>query len=295
MVKKYLSVKKGLMKASNKSHSSKRLLSKSHNAVLASAHSHNETKRHDYCLGCKCKVDIINIKQNNIKRQNGVVRPCITGECVKGHKWVRFVKKSNTLTKSMKGGAHARASSIRSSSTSRSNQGQHKKNYATIEDFINAQTHGINQSQQIPGTHTLFDRGDSTNFAGALADIKTGKKQKHWFWYILPSNLPTISRTAEFFKIDQSGQTISIYQYIGNESLFKNYVIIINAIHDTLKEKNKQSLIIMLGAIDYDKLCSSLKMFRDVVIAKLYTLPPADVRDSIKNINYISDICEGKV
>ena len=290
MVKKHLSVKKGLMKVSNKSYSSKRLLSKSRNAVSVSSPSQNENKRHEYCVGCKCKVNIINIKKNNIKGKGGILRPCITGECVKGHKWVRFVKNNNnTLSKSMKGGAHA----YFSGKTIEFFKGIH---YATIEDFINAQNNGISPINVIPGTTTNFDNGDGSTFKTALDGVnKTRKKQGHWIWYIIPSNLPARSKIAEFYRIDDSTSllrknTISPEDYIRDTTLFKNYVTIINAIHDALNEKNRESLKSVIGD-DYDKLCNSLGMFRDIVVLKLEQDKPLDYFKSIEKINTLSAIC----
>lgn len=295
MIKKHLSVKKGLMKVSNKSYSSKRLLSKSRNSVSVSSPSQNETKRHEYCVGCKCKVDIINIKKNNIKGKGGILRPCITGECVKGHKWVRFVKNNNnTSSKSMKGGASARANV--SGETIEFIKGIH---YATIKDFINAQKNGISPKDVIPGTITQFNTGFyCTNFSGALKDIKTGRKEQHWFWYIIPSNLQTRTDIAEFYRIDDNTdtdtvsrkETIKPYEYISNKTLFENYFTIINAIHDALNEKNRDSLKSVIGD-DYDKLCNSLGMFRDIVVLKLERDKPLDYFKSIEKINTLSAIC----
>ena len=309
MVKKHLSVKKGLTKVSNKSHShsSKRLLSKSRNAVSVSVSSpsQNETKRHEYCVGCKCKVDIINIKKNNIKGKGGILRPCITGECVKGHKWVRFVKNNNnnnnnnTSSKSMKGGA--------SGTSGTTIEFIKRIHYATIKDFIDAQKNGIQAyTTKIPGTNTKFDRGDGSTFDTALKEIQSGNKEKHWIWYIIPSSTPPlkgnddkISRTTFFFSLGNGypdDKTISPHNYISDTSLFENYVTIINAIHDVLAKKDKTSLLALLGSIDYDKLCNSLEIFRDIVVAKLlYDKKPIGYSESIKKINTLSDICTDEV
>ena len=273
------------MKAANKSHSLKRLLSKTHNTDTYSYPKHNETKLKAYCQGCKCKVDIINIKKKKVKGQYGVLRQCITGECVSGHKWSRVLQENNTQTKHIRGQIHKMT--------------EFKKGiniYATIKDFTDAHTNGIKRSHVIPRNNITFDR-DGVNFDEALKDIKTGQKTRHWIWYILPSSLNTSSRTAKFFKINTY---ITPKQYIDNDLLFKNYISIINAIYDSLVLKTNKSLVVEINKEalanilngDYDKLCNSVKMFKDVVISKLEILKHS--KDSIDKINAISIICEHK-
>ena len=306
MIKKHLSVKKGLMKVSNKSYSSKRLLSKSRNAVSVSSPSQNENKRHEYCVGCKCKVDIINIKKNNIKGKGGILRPCITGECVKGHKWARFVKNNNnTSSKSMKGGARAYVGAYVGAYASASVPFKKRKHYATIEDFINAQKDGITQRTLIPRTTTLFDRGDGSTFKTALDGfVNTWRKQGHWIWYIIPSLSPPksddkyTSHTTLFFSLGNgNGNTdeniLTPEKYIEEPNLFINYVTIINAIYDALKEeKNKTKLKYVLKEdVDYNKLCNSLQIFRDIVVLKLEQDKQLDYIKSIEKINTLSTIC----
>ncbi len=51
---------------------------------------------------------------------------------------------------------------------------------ATIQDFKNAQDHGIYFGQKIPNNGSLvFDRGDKSTFAKAIQEIKNNKKVSH--------------------------------------------------------------------------------------------------------------------
>ena len=141
---------------------------------------------------------------------------------------------------------------------------QHK---ATIEDFINAQNHGIYIGQKIPNNGSLvFDRGDKSTFAKAIQEIKNNKKVSHWIWYIIPSPADAkASLTAQFFSVNQK----KVSEYLSNKILMKRYIKIIELISDKLRKYKKKEVIFeILGAIDYYKLVKSLKIFYPVLSEK---------------------------
>ena len=51
-------------------------------------------------------------------------------------------------------------------------------------------------------------------YAIALAEIRAGRKQSHWIWYILP-NLRGLgySETARFYAIDGQAEALAFYQH----------------------------------------------------------------------------------
>ena len=51
-------------------------------------------------------------------------------------------------------------------------------------------------------------------YAIALAEIRAGRKQSHWIWYILP-NLRGLgySETARFYAIDGQAEALAYYQH----------------------------------------------------------------------------------
>jgi hypothetical protein len=133
---------------------------------------------------------------------------------------------------------------------------------ATIFDFICAQENQI----------------DNT-----ISEITNGNKTTDWIWYILPSDLDN-ARTANalFFHLGPNAKTdptygsitISIEEYLDNKILRDNYMKIITAIYDSMKD----NIIIisdttlrtkMCKKIDYDKLQLSLINFTPILIAKL--------------------------
>jgi uncharacterized protein (DUF1810 family) len=142
---------------------------------------------------------------------------------------------------------------------------------ATIQDFINAQNHGIYIGQKIPNNGSLvFDRGDKSTFAKAIQEIKNNKKVSHWIWYVIPSPADAkASLTAQFFSISRK----KVSEYLGDKILLKRYVKVMDIISDKLRKyKKKEALIEILGAIDYYKLVKSLEIFYPVLLEKAIEL-----------------------
>ena len=133
---------------------------------------------------------------------------------------------------------------------------------ATIDDFINAQNHGIYFGQKIPNNGSLvFDRGDKSTFAKAIQEIKNNKKVSHWIWYVIPSPADAkASLTAQFFSVNKK----KVLEYLGDTILFKRYVRVM----ELLSHKKKEALIEILGEVDYYKLVKSLKIFYPVLLEK---------------------------
>ena len=141
---------------------------------------------------------------------------------------------------------------------------QHK---ATIQDFINAQDHGIYIGQKIPNNGSLvFDRGDKSTFAKAIQEIKNNKKVSHWIWYVIPSPADAKSSlTAQFFSVNQK----KVLEYLSDKILLKRYVRIMEIISDKLRKYKKKEVIFeILGEVDYYKLVKSLKIFYPVLSEK---------------------------
>jgi uncharacterized protein (DUF1810 family) len=105
---------------------------------------------------------------------------------------------------------------------------------ATIEDFKNAQNHGIYFGQKIPNNGNLtFDRGDKSTFAKAIQEIKNNKKVSHWIWYIIPSPADAkASLTAQFFSVNWKKAS----EYLSDKILLKRYIKIIELISDKLRK-----------------------------------------------------------
>ena len=142
---------------------------------------------------------------------------------------------------------------------------------ATIQDFINAQNYGIYIGQKIPNNGSLvFDRGDKSNFAKAIQEIKNNKKVSHWIWYVIPSPADAkASLTAQFFSVNQK----NVSEYLSDKILLKRYVRIIEHISDKLRKyKKKEALVQILGTIDYYKLVKSLKIFYPVLLEKIINI-----------------------
>ena len=142
---------------------------------------------------------------------------------------------------------------------------------ATIQDFINAQNHGIYFGQKIPNNDSLtFDRGDKSTFAKSTQEIKNNKKVSHWIWYVIPSPADAkASLTAQFFSVNQK----KVSEYLNDKILLKRYVRIIEIISDKLRKyKKKEALVEILGEVDYYKLVKSLKIFYPVLLEKAIDL-----------------------
>lgn len=102
-------------------------------------------------------------------------------------------------------------------------------------------------------------------FDAALAEIKVGRKQSHWMWYIFPQ-LKTLgySSTAVYYGIENTEEAKEFYNdgYLG-----ENLRIICRA----LLECKSNDPLEVFGYLDNLKLCSSMTLFYHATEDKLFT------------------------
>jgi len=133
-----------------------------------------------------------------------------------------------------------------------------------------------------------FIKAQKLNFEIALQEIKQGRKESHWIWFIFPQIKGLgYSQTAIYYSIENLEEA---KQYLENKYLYNNLILICN---ELLKLKNKNIMEIM-GYIDSLKLCSSMTLFNIVdpeekvfseIIKKYYN----DIQDE-KTIEIIENL-----
>jgi hypothetical protein len=80
---------------SDKHVSAKHVSAKQHvSAKHLSKHSNHEdgTTMHTWCMQCKKKVDIFDVKKETFKGKGDTLRARLVGKCGEGHKFYRFAK-----------------------------------------------------------------------------------------------------------------------------------------------------------------------------------------------------------
>lgn len=94
------------------------------------------------------------------------------------------------------------------------------------------------------------------DYATALEEIKSGKKETHWMWYIFPqiAGLGGLSETSRFYEIKDLGEAKA---YMANEYL-RNHLIEISG---ALLECKSDNPVEILGFPDNLKLLSSMTLF----------------------------------
>ena len=165
------------------------------------------------------------------------------------------------------------------------------KQYATIDNFIDAQNNGITAEDYIPNNiNVKFDKGSGTNFEDALEDIKLKQTQRQWMWYILPSNIDSTTATATFFKLGpETTYQTTITEYLNDDTLRNNYITMINAIYDKIKDSSYKAhsleYIIHIGN-ENKRLKSSITNFITPLLNKLNTLKlePPNIRNNIQEL-----------
>ena len=99
--------------------------------------------------------------------------------------------------------------------------------------------------------------GDAQNrdYSSALAEIKNGKKQGHWIWYVFPQIAGLgMSTTSAFYAIETIEQAT---RYLQHPVLGKRLIEISNAILEVQGKTANQ----ILGSPDDLKLRSSMTLF----------------------------------
>ena len=100
-----------------------------------------------------------------------------------------------------------------------------------------------------------FLDAQANDFERALAEIKRGRKQSHWMWYIFPQIAGLgFSSTSKFYAIKDIGEAES---YLAHPLLGKRLVEISNALLEVEGKTASQ----IFGSPDDVKLKSSMTLF----------------------------------
>lgn len=100
-----------------------------------------------------------------------------------------------------------------------------------------------------------FLEAQEDDYATALAEIKAGRKQSHWMWYIFPQIAGLgFSSTSKFYAIKDRGEAMS---YLAHPVLGKRLVEISNALLGIESKTANQ----IFGSPDDMKLKSSMTLF----------------------------------
>ena len=104
-----------------------------------------------------------------------------------------------------------------------------------------------------------FVQAQEKSYAGALAELKAGRKTGHWIWWIFPQlrGLGT-SHNSTFYGLADETEAKA---YLQQPVLGARYRECIEVIHRHLCEGRVSPLTLMGSDIDVLKLRSSLKLF----------------------------------
>lgn len=101
-------------------------------------------------------------------------------------------------------------------------------------------------------------------YSKALSELKNGKKQTHWMWFIFPQIKGLgESETDAFYSIKSLKEA---KEYINNEYLHSHMEELLNVLLN-LKTNDPMEVF---GYIDSLKLCSSITLFQEVDNNPLY-------------------------
>lgn len=100
-----------------------------------------------------------------------------------------------------------------------------------------------------------FIDAQARNYEQALSELKNGRKETHWMWYVFPQlRFLGRSQTAYYYGIKDEQEGI---EYCNNKILYDRYVECCKAL-DSLEQTNP---VAIMGAVDALKLRSSLTLF----------------------------------
>ena len=100
-------------------------------------------------------------------------------------------------------------------------------------------------------------------FELALSEIKAGRKQSHWMWFIYPQIKGLgRSRTAQKYAISDLAEASA---FLRHPTLGQNYCAMVEASWTALVQ-NKVDVVSMFGRVDARKLLSSLTLFEWVAV-----------------------------
>jgi uncharacterized protein (DUF1810 family) len=111
-----------------------------------------------------------------------------------------------------------------------------------------------------------FVQAQEKSYAGALAELKAGRKTGHWIWWIFPQlkGLGT-SHNSTFYGLADESEARA---YLQHPVLGARYRECVSIVHQHLSEGRVAPLSIMGSDIDVLKLQSSLKLFLKVSSAE---------------------------
>jgi uncharacterized protein (DUF1810 family) len=105
---------------------------------------------------------------------------------------------------------------------------------------------------------TRFLDAQNKLYLTAFSEIKKGKKESHWMWFIFPQikGLGT-SNVANYYAVADLNEAKAFL----NHPILAKHLIEISALLLTFKRKSIDSI---LGELDARKLCSSMTLFSQV-------------------------------
>ena len=110
-----------------------------------------------------------------------------------------------------------------------------------------------------------FIKAQENTYLVALKEIKNGRKQSHWMWYIFPQIKGLgMSETSKYYGIDGEEEAKA---YLDNEILGSR----LREITSELLKLNIDNPVDIFGAIDAMKLKSSMTLFDYVSDDKIFS------------------------
>jgi uncharacterized protein (DUF1810 family) len=118
-----------------------------------------------------------------------------------------------------------------------------------------------------------FVRTHAEHFAGALQEIKSGRKRSHWSWFIFPTppytdaaGVERGSRLNSYYALRGDDAARSFLSFPAdnefNVDLRRNVIDIFTAVAQQLEAGTDPTTLV--GSLDVPKLCSSLALFRRI-------------------------------
>lgn len=104
-----------------------------------------------------------------------------------------------------------------------------------------------------------FIQAQEKTYAGALAELKAGRKTGHWIWWVFPQikGLGTLHNSTYYGLADEA----EARAYIQHPVLGARYRVCVEAVHGHLGEGGQDPLLVMGSDTDVLKLRSSLELF----------------------------------
>ena len=122
-----------------------------------------------------------------------------------------------------------------------------------------------------PDLARFVDAQSGGEYEAALAEMKAGRKQRHWIWYVFPQIAGLgMSRMSQLYAIRDRDEAIA---YLQHPVLFSRLLEITTAVAEHIR--NGAGLDRLMGSsVDATKLVSSFTLFGEV--ARSLTDSPTD-------------------